>query len=788
MLPFKQHKKKIIAGTFCFGLFIWFVCCLPNPLFKDSYSVILNDNSGNLLSAKIAEDGQWRFPESVALNTKFSKCILAYEDEYFHYHPGINPVSIWRAIKQNSKAGKVVSGGSTITMQLARLARKNKPRTYYEKIIEIILALRIELGYPKSQILNLYASHAPFGTNVVGIEAASWRYFGRSQKQLSWAECATLAVLPNSPSIIYPGKNQEKLRQKRNKLLYKIYELKHIDEETYQLAIQEPLPQKPFPLPNRSRHLLNRVVAENKAESKFRTTINSEVQNRVLDILTRHASQLKHNEIHNVCALIIDVNKNEVVSYIGNTPIKDKEPHGEDVDVIVANRSTGSLLKPYLYGFMANDGQLLPNMLVPDVPTQIAGYVPQNFDFTYDGAVPAKQALARSLNIPAVKLLQQYTVEKFLDRLKQIGLSSMNRSADNYGLSLILGGGESKLWDMCSAYSSMARVLNKYNSEGNYFNEDWHKPIYIINDATKKKKQSNSQIPLISASSIWLMFEAMAEVGRPDIDASWQRLGNAQKIAWKTGTSFGFRDGWAIGITGNYVVGVWVGNADGEGRPGLTGISSAAPILFEIFGALPKSNWFKMPVNDLKQVMVCKQSGCLASANCSDSKKEWIPKHSNVSVTCKYHKPIHLDATGMYRVTDACMSPMEMKTVSWFVLPPVEEYYFKTKNPSYKTLPPYKPGCEPLIEKSMEMIYPKSNTVIYVPYELSGEQGKTVFELAHRNPGNTVFWHLDGTLMGTTTDIHQLGLSPAKGKHMLSLSDNYGETLNIPFEVVSEKK
>src|ERR1700752_583311 len=249
-------------------------------------------------------------------------------------------------------------------MQLARLAGKNNPRTYYQKIIEIILALRLEFAYSKQEILNLYASHAPFGTNVVGIDAASWRYFGRNQKQLSWAECATLAVLPNSPSIIYPGKNQEKLRQKRNKLLYKIYQLKHIDEETYQLAIQEPLPQKPFALPNKSRHLLNRVVAEYKTESKFKTTINAEIQNRVLDILTKHAGQLKHNEIHNLCALIIDVNRNEVVSYVGNTPLKDKEPHGEDVDVITANRSTGSLLKPYLYGFMTNDGQLLPNMLV----------------------------------------------------------------------------------------------------------------------------------------------------------------------------------------------------------------------------------------------------------------------------------------------------------------------------------------------------------------------------------------------------------------------------------------
>ncbi|MES2513984.1 MAG: penicillin-binding protein 1C [Bacteroidota bacterium] len=786
MYLFRQHKKKSIAFFVCAALCVWFLCCLPSPLFLDSYSVILNDSEGNLLSAQIAKDGQWRFPESKELNSKLETSILAFEDEYFYKHPGVNPVSIWRAVKQNSKAGKVVSGGSTITMQLTRLIRRNQKRTYFEKLIELIMALRVELTYSKSEILNLYCSHAPFGTNVVGVDAASWRYFGRELSQLSWAECATLAVLPNSPSIIYPGKNQDRLKKKRDKLLYKLLTLRKIDTETYQLAIQEPLPMKPFPLPNKARHLLNRAITENNSENNFNTTIQNEIQNKVLDILTKHASALKQNEIHNVCALVLDIRKNQVISYVGNTPLKDKEPHGEDVDVIVANRSTGSLLKPYLYGFMLNDGQLLPNMLVPDIPTQIAGYVPQNFDFTYDGAVPAKQALSRSLNIPAVKMLQQYTIDKFLDRLRQIGLSTMNRSADNYGLSLILGGGESKLWDMCSAYAGMARVLNKYTDYKKYDSEDWNKPDYLIR--SKKQEQKSDTDPFISAASIWLTFEAMAEVNRPDIDASWKRLGNAQKIAWKTGTSFGFRDGWAIGVSGNYVVGVWVGNADGEGRPGLTGISAAAPVLFEIFGSLPKSDWFKMPFNDLKSVIVCKQSGCLASMYCNETKNEWIPKLSNVAIACTYHKPIHMDLTAQYRVTDACVSPLDMTTVSWFVLPPVQEYYYKTKNPTYKSLPPYKTGCEPEMERSMQMIYPKAGTVIYIPYELSGEQGKTIFEIAHRVPSNTVYWHVDGALVGTTRDIHQLGLNPSKGKHMLSLSDNAGETLNIPFEVVSDKK
>lgn len=766
---------------------IGFLFCLPHPLFSDAYSVVLNDKQGGLLSAKIAEDGQWRFPGTGSTNPKFNCSLVVFEDQYFMEHPGVNPVSVWRAFRQNSKAGKIVSGGSTITMQVARLIRKNQKRTYAGKLLELLMALRLELTHSKVDILGLYAAHAPFGTNVVGVEAAAWRYFGRDLAQLSWAECATLAVLPNSPSIIYPGRNPEKLKQKRDRLLYKLYSLHYFDQETYSLSIREPLPEKPFPLPNKARHLLNRSLKEAPEQNRFNTTIDPELQERLLEILSKHGERLKQNEVHNLCALVLDVRNNEVISYIGNTPLKDREPHGEDVDVIIADRSTGSLLKPYLYGFMLNDGQLMPNVLIPDIPTQISGYVPQNFDFTYDGAVPAKQALARSLNIPAVKLLQEYGIQKFLDRLKQLGLSSMNRSADNYGLSLILGGGESKLWDMCAAYASMAKTLNRYNGSHTYLASDWEKPHYLEQAADKHGKEKPGD-PLISASAIWLTFEAMAEVGRPDIDASWKRLGNAQKIAWKTGTSFGFRDGWAIGITGRYVVGVWIGNADGEGRPGLTGISAAAPVLFEIFGVLPKSEWFGMPASDLRQVSVCAQSGCLPSPHCSDLKKEWIPKQSHVALTCKYHQLIHTDASEQYRVTDQCTSPLEMRSLPWFVLPPTLEYYYKIKNPSYKTLPPYKPGCEPEIERSMEMIYPKPGTVIYIPYELSGEQGKTVLEIAHRNPSNVVFWHLDGALIGTTKEIHQLGVAPAKGKHLLTVSDNTGETLTIPFEVVSEKK
>lgn len=779
--------KRIVYTSIFLGLCLWFWFCLPSPLFNDPYSVLLKDREGNLLSAQIAGDGQWRFPQAGRLNDKFTKSLVLFEDQYFFRHPGVNPASVWRAFRQNRKAGRIVSGGSTITMQLVRLIRKNKPRTYMEKCLELIMALRIELTHSKAEILAMYAAHAPFGSNVVGVDAASWRYFGRTSDKLSWAECATLAVLPNSPSLIYPGKNQEKLLIKRNRLLQKLFVQGAITAEDLQLAIQEPLPQKPFALPNRARHLLNRCLTDRGNNgSLYNTTIDGGIQDRLTEILKKYALRLRANDIHNICALVIDVKKNEAVAYIGNTPLRDAEPHGEDVDVIVSPRSSGSLLKPFLYAFMLNDGNLLPNTLVPDIPTQIAGYTPQNYDLTYDGAVPAKKALARSLNIPAVKMLQQYGIKKFTDRLRQVGLTTINRSADSYGLSLILGGAEGKLWDMCTAYAGMARVLNRYNTSFSYAGSDWQRPVYLRPQVSLPAKGLKEE--LISAGAVWLTFEAMAEVSRPDIDASWQRLGSSQKVAWKTGTSFGFRDGWAIGVTPNYVVGVWVGNADGEGRPGLTGISTAAPVLFEIFGQLPASPWFRMPVRDLRQVLVCAQSGCRASQICPATRTEWIPRQSSKTGACPYHKLIHLDASRQYCVTDACMSPADMINVPWFVLPPVQEYYYKTRNPTYKTLPPYQPGCMPETGRNMDMIYPKSGTAIYIPMELNGEQGKAIFEIAHRIPSHTVFWHIDGLLVGTTRDIHQLAVNTSRGKHTLTLTDETGETLTVLFEVVSEKK
>ena len=773
---FKSFIRKFgIAVIIC--LITAFYFSISSSLFSDPFSTVLLDKYGELLSAKIAKDEQWRFPKSDSIPGKFEKCILHFEDEYFYIHFGFNPISFAKALWTNIKFGEVKRGGSTITMQTIRLARKGQSRTILEKIIEIFLATRIEFRYSKKEILNLYASHAPFGGNVVGLEAASWRYFGRPSYLLSWAESATLAVLPNSPSLIFPGKNHDLLEQKRNRLLDKLLKNGIIDSTTCNLSKLEGLPQKPFPLPRYASHLLERSVKERISNRILTTTIEKELQIKCRSIVKKHQKFLKANHIYNAAVFVMEVETGNVISYIGNTE-KTNENHGQDVDIVISNRSTGSLLKPLLYAECLKDGSLLPEMLVDDIPTQIAGYSPKNYNKTYDGVVPAKRVIARSLNIPSVKLLQEYKYERFHFQLKNMGMSTLVHSADYYGLSLILGGSEGKLEEMCGIYASLARRLNHFcDSSSTYFQNDMRMPQYV-KENNEKTNETN-----LDAGSIWLMFNTMKDVHRPYQEQGWEYFNSSQNVGWKTGTSFGNRDGWAIGVTPKYVVGVWVGNADGEGRPELTGINSAAPILFDVFSQLPKSNWFDTPYDALTKIAICKESGHRPSAICNSLDTILVQKAGLNSEPCPYHTLIHLDENSKFQVNSNCYPVEKMKHTPWFVLPPIQEWYYKSKSANYLKLPPFKEGCNQM-ERNMDLIYPKALTQLIVPKEMNGEKGKIVFELAHKKPNSVVYWHLDDEYLGSTNAFHQMALQPNEGKHKLTLVDETGEILEKRFEVL----
>jgi len=775
----KWRNRLLLLGLILFS--VWYVNCLPDKLFDNSTSTVLLDKDGNLLGAKIAADGQWRFSPGKSIPAKFETCLLEFEDRNFYSHYGISARGIGRAISQNLKHKRVVSGGSTLTMQLARIMKKNPSRTINEKILEMILATRMEIRFDKTEILHYYAANAPFGNNVVGLEAASWRYFGREPNSLSWAESATLAVLPNAPGLIYPGKNHKRLLDKRNRLLKRLYDIKKIDETSYHLALSEPLPEKPLPLPQLAPHLLARLIKEGYKGKTIHSTIDNNLQQKVMQLLQTHSERLQENKIYNGAVIITSVKTGKVLAYIGNTRSENKE-YSSDVDCIMAPRSTGSILKPFLYEKCLEDGLITPTMLVPDIPTQFGSFSPKNFTKQYDGAVAANKALARSLNIPLVRMLNEYGLEKFHRDLKNYGLSTLHKPAKHYGLSLILGGAEARLDELCKAYTNMAQELRTGKIKELLFTEEKNKKH---NNKTKQKNKYSLQD---DKASVYCTLQAMVDVNRPDEDGNWRAFSSSQKIAWKTGTSFGFRDAWAIGLTPDYVVAVWIGNADGEGRPGLTGIKAAAPLLFDVFAQLPRSqSWFVEPREEMSKINICSESGHRASELCDRTEQVWMPKKCLNTTACPYHQVVHLTKNNLQRVDSDCESIYNMKHVSWFVLPPLIEKYYKFNHPNYKILPDFKPECLTKIsDKAIAVLYPKPNSKIYVPVEIDGKTGRTVFEAAHRNINTKVYWHLDDEFIGETKEIHQLALNPAVGKHRLMLIDENGISLSMKFETLGK--
>ncbi len=747
-----NKNKKLIWGIVIIILLTAYIFCLPHRLFTTPYSTVVVDRHQQLLGARIAADNQWRFPACDTVPDRFATCIIAFEDRHFHSHPGVNPLAIGRAMIQNIKNRRVVSGGSTITMQVIRLSR-NQPRTWWEKCIEIILATRLEWSYSKEEILAMYASHAPFGGNVVGLEAAAWRYYGHPAANLSWAEAATLSVLPNAPAMIHLSKNRNQLLKKRNQLLSYLKEKGTLSASQYDLSLNEALPAAPLPLPLIAPHLVTDYSKTSPGQF-IKSTIDKSVQQHIELLLERWNTEFMQSDIKNIAAIVIEISSNQVLAYCGNVHF-DQSNSGNQVNVITSPRSTGSILKPFLYCAMLQEGELLPNTLLPDIPLNINGFTPQNFNFQYDGAVPAAEVLYRSLNVPSVFALRQYSVPKFYSFLKNIGLTTLNKPASHYGLSLILGGAEATLEDLAFAYSDMARSLAGLHNNN-----------------------------IFDAGAVWHTFEALKEVNRPE-EIDWKYIPSIQNIAWKTGTSYGFRDAWSIGVTPRYVVGVWVGNASGEGKAGIVGARTAGPVMFDIFNILPSSRWFRRPDNSFVEAEVCHESGYLKGLNCEHIDTVLICPSGSKSASCPYHHTIYLSEDGLYRVSQACAGNTAMQRASWFVLPPAWEWYYKQQHPSYRSLPPWKAGCGTDGSfRPMQFIYPQQSARISLPKQLDGRPGEMVLDLAHSESDAVVHWHLDNEFIGTSEFIHKMSIMPPPGKHSVTVVDNEGNTLSIGIEVL----
>lgn len=753
----------------------------PRVIKLQDYSTVVLDTNDHLLAARISNDGQWRFPRRLSLDAKYKTCVIEFEDKRFYYHPGIDVLALIRAIHQNISLQKIHSGASTISMQAARLLLGNRRRTFVNKALECWYALGLELNFTKSEILDLYAGCAPFGGNVVGYDAALWRYFKKAESELTWAQSALLAVLPNQPASVHMERNRNILKERRNALLLRLKQKDIITNETYELSLLEPIPDKMNPIPQNSGLLIDFLIKRYPGQYEFRTSISESLQIKLSEITRKHAGILRDNEIHNCAVLLVENKSGFVRTYIANAPPTDKLCNNSSVDNIQSLRSSGSVLKPLLVAAALDKGLINQTICVSDVPCLIGGFRPENFSRQYLGFVPLQEALRQSLNIPAVRMLQNYGLKLFYDKLGSLGFSSINKSHNHYGLSLILGGAEISVWDLAKVYSNLVFQLEQRDYNSNIKKRSFRKDLKILS------RDSTVEISLLSNISVSdaAIFEMLRLMQSPlplKENITVTDFSSELNPSWKTGTSFGFKDAWCVGITNKYTLVVWLGNSNGLGRPGLIGIHTAAPLMSEIINSLSPATIWTPPVDDMHPAFICARTGLLASSDCPVTDTILQASVQSLYPLCSYHQRIFIDSVSGFRVTKDCDVKAVAKNI--FILPPLEEYYYKNSDVSYKSSPAWRQDCLHQMDKSKEelsVIYPLNGAVLFLPKDLDSQENNLVFRAVHKNSHSSIHWFLDENYIKTTSQLHEIEIKPNAGKHHLFVIDDQGQSHTVGF-------
>jgi penicillin-binding protein 1C len=770
-VKFLRKRKWQITTILLLIFTVYIAIPLPSKLFPDDYSQMIVDSNGEILRVFLNRKQQWCFPDdnNVKIPDKLKTAVINYEDEYFRWHPGVNPVSVIRAAIQNVKSKRVVSGASTLTMQLARMIEGNE-RTFTNKVKEMFLAIKLEVYYSKDNILRLYLNHAPYGGNIRGYRAASLRYFRKNPEELSWAQAASLAVLPNAPGNVSPAVNKDILRKKRNQLLKKLLINGEIDESTYKLAIDEPLPRRVYPFRITAHHLTRKIHTKYARENIVHTTLDLKIQRHLEFLCRHHTASLRRQGISNSAVLLLDTETSAIKAYVGSADFFDTNSQGQ-VDGVIAPRSSGSVLKPFLYALAMDEGMILPNTLIKDVPSYYEAFSPKNADKKYNGIVHAQDALVRSLNIPAVRLLNMYGVYSFYAFLKDAGVSTLFRTADDYGLPLILGGAEVTVTDMAMLYQGLGN--------GGVFT----KPYFLKKDSTNINQSTNR---LISKGACYLTLNMLKELKRPGAEYYWQQYSSQKPVAWKTGTSYGHKDAWAVGVTPKWTIAVWAGNFDGEGNPNISGASSAGTLLFDIINYLdadPDRLWFPYDEYDFKRVKVCKETGFIAGEYCDNTEEVWAPSDMNSMRLCPYHKNIYLDATGKHQVCSYCWDDNHISK-HYLIYPADVNYELKKRGHIPEVIPTHNRDCNIVATGNpMHIIYPRDSAKVWIPRDFNGDFQRLVVKVAHNNPEKRLFWYLDDVYLGVTTDKSRYAVSVNKGWHDIIVKDEDGYTEQVRFFV-----
>ena len=763
-------KNKYILRCIKLGIVgIIILLLIPIPRDSPSYSSLLYSREGDLLSATVSSEQQWCFPLDEDIPKPLENCILLFEDEYFYYHPGINPISAVKAAIQNVKSKRIVRGASTITMQVMRMKNHHSKRNIWNKLWESLSAVKYTVITSKKEVLKNWCQIAPFGGNVIGVKAAALLYFGRPLDQLSWSEYALLAILPNSPNVMHLTKNRNSLLSKRNLLLEKLYQNGYFSEEELKIYQDEDLPVINPQIKQNAIHFMAYCKNSFPNENVFYSTINTSIQSKLNDLCQVEINHLNQDGIGNLACIVMDIESNELLAYVGNAT-----PTGMPfnyVDIVQSPRSYGSLLKTYLYLYVIDKGFLLPKNLIADIPTYIGTYAPENFDKKFRGAVGFDEMLISSLNVPAVRVLNEIGLDPFYEELTKLDLKYLDRGADYYGLSLILGGGETTMWELARLFKGFGRnrkgVAQPFNG------------IKFLKDKTPTSNEISYDIHATDQ-----LLEVMSDVKRPREEKNWSQLESNLKIAWKTGTSYGHKDAWAIGVNGKYVVAVWVGNQGGEGRHNLTGVTRAAPIMFKIFRNLPGNQWFDPIQKSKNTIRTCKKSGLMASKYCPETELVSIPKISMHYKQCPYHREIYLDQHGLQLSTDCISQTTRIDTL--FQLPPVLAYYYQTEHSDYTPAPTYQSGCSQPTD-AMTFIYPVQGLKLFLPNDIDKKE-PLVARLNHFDPSSKVYWYLDSEYLMTTESTHEFPLQMVQGYHQLSAVDQNGNKEQVHFEILGNSR
>lgn len=589
-----------------------------------------------------------------------------------------------------------------------------------------------------------------------------------------------LAVLPNAPGLISPDSHSRLLTAKRNRLLKKLLEMGVIDAESYQLALLEEVPPGSRPFRMSAPHL-SQWLKDSYAKNGgiIRTTINAPIQQWVEDLVKQHLHYLESQGIRNGAVLVAETKSGKIRAYVGSQDFWDSNNLGQ-VDGVRAPRSSGSILKPFLYALSIDEGLILPQTVLKDVPTYFGAFSPSNASGTYSGMVTAKHALVHSLNVPAVRLLNRYGLHDFYSFLKTAGITTLFRTADDYGLPLILGGAEVTLWDMARLYRGLG---NRGQFDDLIILSDNRKP------GTAPAGQSSA---FISPMSCYLTLNMLSDLARPGSEYYWEQYQDQRRIAWKTGTSYGQRDAWAIGVSPQWTIAVWVGNFDGEGNANLMGSRCAGPLLFDIFNTLPASpelSWFPKPEDgEIQPVTICSETGYRAGNDCPNTIIVEAPRFMKPLKVCPYHKRLYVSGDERFQVCSLCWKNGDYHAKSFLVYPPDVAQYLRQQGQIVTMLPPHKPDCPAQSDENpLTIVYPGQNAHLWLPRDFGGTLQKVILRAAHRLPHTTVFWYLDNSYLGETSERHELAAALTAGWHTLKVIDETGKDDLIRFYVEMQR-